>query len=85
MHLTIKDAWFSSRTVVRVDAGNDHLIFERCTFHGGEVQIAPEIDRQIFIGCLFQGTTFSSQTLGARISTDCQWEPPSTEESMGSR
>jgi len=85
MQLHIRDAWFSARTLVRVDAGDDRLVFERCTFHGGEVRVGVEIDRTIFVGCLFQGTSFTAQSLSPRISADCQWQPPNTEESMVSR
>ena len=82
MHLTIRDGWFSAATAVHIGAGEDHLIFERCTFHGGEIEVEPGVDTPIFIACLFQGTAFPAQRLNPKIAANCQWEPPTTEEAM---
>jgi hypothetical protein len=57
--LIIRDAWFASHTVVDVVPGDDRLVLERCTFMGGTVHVDPEVDRQIFVACLVQGTTFT--------------------------
>jgi hypothetical protein len=80
MDLIIRDAWFASQTVA--DVGPGELVFERCTFMGGTVHIDLEVDRQIFVACPFQGTTFTAQSLSPRISTDCHWQPPNVEGAM---
>ena len=53
MRLTIKDTWIRHGEV-DIGRGDDHLIFERCIFVGGTVKVDPEIDRKIFVGCLFE-------------------------------
>lgn len=82
MHVSIKDAQFSRRTVLEIGLGEDDLTFERCTLVGGRLNILPEVDRKIFVRCLFLGTVFTSQPLSGRIGIDCIWEPPNTEEAM---
>jgi hypothetical protein len=82
MDLIIRDAWFASHTVVDVGPGDDRLIFERCTFMGGTVRVDPKVDWQIFVACLFQGTTFTTESLSPRISTGCHWMPPNVEDAM---
>lgn len=85
MDVTVRDAMFCQHSVVDVGRGQDHLIFERCIFTGGYVHVDPEIDRQIFIACSFQGTEFTGQPLTARISTDSHWQPAATEASIPKR
>jgi hypothetical protein len=63
-----------------VGRGDDRLVFERCTFVGGTVNVDPGVDSKIFVGCLFQGTHFTAQSLGPRIATGCHWQAPNTEE-----
>jgi hypothetical protein len=82
MDLIIRDAWFASHTVVDVGPGDDRLVFERCTFMGGTMHVDLEVDRQIFVVCLFHGTAFTAQPLSPRISTDCHWQPPNVEGAM---
>jgi hypothetical protein len=82
MDLIVRDGRFASHTVVDVGPGGDRLVFERCTFMDGTVRVHSEVDRQIFAACLFQGTTFTAQSLSPRISTDCHWQPPNVEGAM---
>lgn len=82
MDVTIKDAMFCQHSVVDGGRGQDSLIFERCIFTGGHVHVDPEIDRQIFVACSFQGTEFTGQSLSPRIATDSHWQPATTEASI---
>jgi hypothetical protein len=79
MRLVIRDTWFPPGTRIDIEAGQDELIFVRCTFEGGEIAVDAAIDRLIFSACLFQGTRFSRQPLSARISHECHWHAPATE------
>ncbi len=85
MDVTIKDAMFCQHSVVDVGKGKDLLTFEHCIFAGGHVHVDPEIDRQIFVACSFQGTEFTGQPLSARIATASQWQPATTEASIPKR
>lgn len=85
MDVTIRDGWFHNRTIVRVAGGEDALVFERCTFNGGELRIDREVDRVIFSSCLFFGTVFPDQPLTSRIARDCHWERPHREDAMPSQ
>lgn len=79
MRLVIRDTWFPSGTRIDIEAGQDELVFVRCTFEGGEIAVDAIVDRPIFLDCLFQGTRFSGQPLSARISHECHWCAPATE------
>ena len=79
MRLVIEDTWFPPGTKIRVGAGADELTFLRCTFEGGEIAVAPEIDRRIFLDCVFQHTRFTSQPLSDRISGGCRRAPVGSE------
>lgn len=82
MNVVVKYAWFPPQTILDVGPGNDDLVFEHCTFMGGKVCVHGEVDRTIFVSCLFQGTIFDPQRLSTRIATDCQWAPPHVEDAM---
>lgn len=56
MNVVVKYAWFSPQTILDIGPGNDDLVFEHCTFMGGKVSVHGEVDRTIFVACLFQGT-----------------------------
>ena len=79
MKLTIKDTWIRHGQV-DIGRGDDHLIFERCIFVGGAVKVDPEVDREVFVGCLFEGTCFTAQSFCPRIAVDCHWQEPNTED-----
>ena len=82
MHVLIKDARFSPRTVLEIGPGDDDLTFEQCTFVGGKLSVLPGVDQRIFVRCLFLGTVFTAQPLSSCIETACVWEPPNTEDAM---
>ncbi len=71
MRIIIEDTWFPAGTKIRVGPGADELSFLRCTFEAGEIFIEPEVDRRIFLHCVFQHTYFSGQPLSERIAVGC--------------
>jgi hypothetical protein len=79
MNLNMKDMWIRHGQV-DIGRGDDRLVFERCTFVGGTVKVDPEVDSKIFVGCLFQGTRFTAQSVCPRIATGCHWQAPNTED-----
>ena len=79
MKLMIKDTWIRHGEV-DIGRGDDRLVFERCIFVGGTVNVAPEVDSKIFVSCLFQGTCFTAQSLCPQIAIDCHWQAPNTED-----
>jgi hypothetical protein len=79
MKLIIRDTWIRHGDV-EVGRGEDRLVFERCIFVGGTVKVAPEVDTKIFVHCLFQGTRFTAQSYCPRITVDCHWQAPNTED-----
>jgi hypothetical protein len=79
MRVVIEDTWFPPPTKIRVGHGGDELTFSRCTFEGGEIAIDPEVDRRIFLHCVFQHTRFTGQVLSERIAIGCQKGPVDTE------
>ena len=88
MRAIIEDTWFPAGTKIRIGGGADELLFVRCAFEGGEIEIEPEVDRTIFSQCVFRGTRFSGQSLSDRIAIACRLTAPGTEEaaeSSGSR
>lgn len=82
MNVVVKYACFSPQTILDIGPGNDDLVFEHCTFMGGKVSVHGEVDRTIFVACLFQGTIFGPQRLSSRIATGCQWAPPHIEDAV---
>jgi hypothetical protein len=79
MELVIKDTWIRHGEV-DIGRGDDRLVFERCIFVGGTVNVDFEVDSKIFVSCLFQGTFFTAQPLCPRIAIDCHWQAPTTED-----
>jgi hypothetical protein len=79
MKVNIRDTWIRHGDV-EVGRGEDRLVFERCIFVGGTVKVDPEVDTKIFVHCLFQGTRFTAQSYCPRITVDCHWQAPNTED-----
>jgi hypothetical protein len=79
MNLIMKDMWIRHGQV-DIGHGEDRLVFERCTFVGGTVNVDPVVASKIFIDCLFQGTRFIAQSLCPRIAIGCHWQAPTTED-----
>jgi hypothetical protein len=79
MNLVMKDMWIRHGHV-DIGRGDDRLVFERCTFVGGTVNVDPGVDGKIFVDCLFQGTRFTAQSLCPRIAAGSHWQAPSTED-----
>jgi hypothetical protein len=81
MRTVIEDTWFPAGTKIRVGKGADELSFLRCTFEGGEIFIEPDVERTIFLHCVFQHTRFSGQPLSERIAVGCRHASVDTEAS----
>jgi hypothetical protein len=79
MKVIIEDTWFPAGTKIRVSRGADELSFLRCTFEGGEIAIEPDVDRRIFLHCVFQHTRFTGQPLSELISVGCHSASVNTE------
>lgn len=79
MKTVIEDTWFPTGTRIRIGGGADELVFLRCSFEGGEIFVAQEVDRTIFAKCVFHSTRFSGQPLSARIAAGCQSIAAATE------
>jgi hypothetical protein len=81
MYLIVRDTWIRHGKL-EIGRGDNFLIFERCTFMGGTIRVDPEVDKKVFVGCLFEGTLFTAQPLSPRIAADCHWEEPNIEDAM---
>lgn len=79
MKITIEDTWFPAGTKIRVGGGADELAFLRCTFEGGDIFIELDVDRRIFLHCVFQHTRFSGQPLSERVAVGCRSASVATE------
>lgn len=71
MKTIIEDTWFPAGTKIHIGPGLDDLVFLRCSFEGGEIFVAHDVNRTIFSHCVFHGTSFNGQPLSARIASGC--------------
>lgn len=79
MKVVIEDTWFPAGTRISVGGGADTLVFLRCSFEGGEIFVAHDVERTIFSRCVFHGTNFTGQPLSDRIGRECHSTPVTTE------
>ena len=79
MKIRIEDTSFPAGTKIRISRGADELVFLRCSFEGGEIFVEPDVEGEIFLQCVFHGTSFGGQPLSERIAIRCHSAPAETE------